>query len=45
MEQWRGKYLVQNRVTREIFETPQVAYMAIAMTYLKITKLQLDLSG
>ena len=30
MEQWRGKYLVQNRVTGEIFETPQVAYMMIA---------------
>lgn len=35
MEQWRGKYLVQNRVTREIFETPQIAYMAIAMTLFK----------
>ena len=32
MEQFRGKYLVQNRVTREIFETPQVAYMCIAVT-------------
>ena len=32
MEQWRGKYLVQNRVTGEIFETPQVAYMMIAAT-------------
>ena len=32
MEQWRGKYLVQNRVTGEIFETPQVAYMLIAAT-------------
>jgi ribonucleoside-diphosphate reductase alpha chain len=32
MEQWRGKYLVQNRVTNEIFETPQVAYMLIAAT-------------
>jgi ribonucleoside-diphosphate reductase alpha chain len=32
MEQWRGKYLVQNRVTSEIFETPQVAYMLIAAT-------------
>jgi ribonucleoside-diphosphate reductase alpha chain len=32
MEQWRGKYLVQNRVTREIFETPQMAYMLIAAT-------------
>ena len=32
MEQWRGKYLVQNRVTGEIFETPQIAYMLIAAT-------------
>jgi ribonucleoside-diphosphate reductase alpha chain len=32
MEQWRGKYLVQNRVTGEIFETPQVAYMLISAT-------------
>ena len=32
MEQWRGKYLVQNRVTKEIYETPQVAYMMIAAT-------------
>ncbi len=32
MEQWRGKYLVQNRVTGDIFETPQVAYMLIAAT-------------
>lgn len=44
MEQWRGKYLVQNRVTGEIFETPQVAYMLIAATlfqnYPKETRLQ-----
>lgn len=32
MEQFRGKYLVQNRVTGELFETPQVAYMMIAAT-------------
>jgi ribonucleoside-diphosphate reductase alpha chain len=32
MEQWRGKYLVQNRVTNDIFETPQIAYMLIAAT-------------
>jgi len=32
MEQWRGKYLVQNRVTGEIYETPQVAYMMISAT-------------
>jgi len=32
MEQMRGKYLVQNRVTGRIYETPQVAYMLIAAT-------------
>ena len=32
MEQFRGKYLVQNRVTKEIFETPQIAYALIAAT-------------
>lgn len=32
MEQFRGKYLIQNRVTGEIFETPQVAYMMISAT-------------
>jgi len=32
MEQWRGKYLVQNRVTKEIYETPQMAYVLIAAT-------------
>ena len=32
MEQWRGKYLVQYRVTGELYETPQVAYMMIAAT-------------
>jgi len=32
MEQFRGKYLVQNRVTKEVFETPQMAYMLIAAT-------------
>jgi ribonucleoside-diphosphate reductase alpha chain len=44
MEQWRGKYLVQNRVTGDIFETPQVAYMLIAATlfqsYSKETRLK-----
>ena len=35
MEQFRGKYLVQNRVTGEIYETPQIAYMLIAMTLFK----------
>lgn len=32
MEQWRGKYLVKNRVTDEVYETPQMAYMLIAAT-------------
>ena len=32
MEQFRGKYLVQNRATGEIFETPQITYMLIAAT-------------
>jgi ribonucleoside-diphosphate reductase alpha chain len=44
MEQWRGKYLVQNRVTGDIFETPQIAYMLIAatlfQTYPKETRLK-----
>ena len=44
MEQWRGKYLVQNRVTNIIKETPQMAYMLISATlfaeYPKETRLQ-----
>ena len=32
MEQFRGKYLVQNRVTHKIYETPQMAYILIAAT-------------
>jgi len=44
MEQFRGKYLVQNRVTKEIYETPQMAYMCIAATlfggYPKETRLK-----
>jgi ribonucleoside-diphosphate reductase alpha chain len=32
MEQWRGKYLVKNRVSGQIFETPQMALMLIAAT-------------
>ncbi len=44
MEQFRGKYLVQNRSTGEIFETPQVAYMLISATlfssYPEETRLQ-----
>ena len=30
MEQFRGKYLVQNRATGKVYETPQVAYMLIS---------------
>jgi len=30
MEQFRGKYLVKNRVTGQILETPQMAYILIA---------------
>lgn len=32
MEQFRGKYLVQDRVNKVPYETPQVLYMLIAMT-------------
>ena len=32
MEQFRGKYLVQNRAANIIYETPQVAYIMIAAT-------------
>lgn len=32
MEQLRGKYLVKNRVTGQFYETPQMAFMLIAMT-------------
>ena len=31
MEQFRGKYLIKNRSTGHIYETPQMAYMLIAM--------------
>ena len=30
MEQFRGKYLVQNRVTGQLYESPQVTYILIA---------------
>ena len=44
MEQFRGKYLVKNRVTNEIYETPQMAYVLIAATlfayYPKDTRMQ-----
>jgi len=32
MEQFRGKYLVKNRATKKYYETPQMAFMLIAMT-------------
>ena len=44
MEQLRGKYLIQNRVTGQILETPQICYILIAATlfnsYPKSTRLQ-----
>ena len=44
MEQFRGKYLVQNRVTGKHFETPQIAYILISATlfsaYPKETRLK-----
>lgn len=44
MEQFRGKYLVKNRVTGQYYETPQMAYMLIAMclfrNYPKETRLR-----
>lgn len=30
MEQWTGKYLCKNRVTKQIWETPQMAYMLMS---------------
>jgi ribonucleoside-diphosphate reductase alpha chain len=35
MEQFRGKYLVKNRVSGKIYETPQVSMMLIAMILFK----------
>jgi len=32
MEQFRGKYLVQDRRTKNIYETPQVLYMMVSAT-------------
>ena len=31
MEQFRGKYLIKNRVTNQYYETPQMVYILIAM--------------
>ena len=35
IKQLCDKYLIQNRSTKEIYETPQFAYMLIAMTFFK----------
>lgn len=35
IKQLCDKYLIQNRNTKEIYETPQFAYMLIAMTFFK----------
>lgn len=44
MEQFRGKYLVKNRVANKYYETPQMAFMLIAMVlfrnYPKETRLK-----
>ena len=44
MEQFRGKYLVQDRRTKTIFESPQILYMLVAATlfsdYPKETRLK-----
>ena len=44
MEQFRGKYLVQDRFTKKVYETPQVALMLIGATlfhnYPKETRMQ-----
>lgn len=32
MEQFRGKYLVQNRLTKQLYETPQMLFMMVAAT-------------
>ena len=32
MEQFRGKYLVQDRKTRQVYESPQILYMMVALT-------------
>ena len=44
MEQFRGKYLVQDRRTKPLFESPQILYMLVAATlfsdYPKETRLK-----
>ncbi len=32
MEQFRGKYLVQDRRTKQVYESPQMLYMMVALT-------------
>jgi len=32
MEQFRGKYLVQDRKTKQVYESPQMLYMMVALT-------------
>jgi len=32
MEQFRGKYLVQDRRTKQVYESPQILYMMVALT-------------
>lgn len=43
MEQFRGKYLVQDRSTKTVYETPQILYMMIALTLFE--KSDLDEEG
>lgn len=39
MKQWEGKYLLKNRVTKQIYETPQMAYMMIsAIVFMRYEK-------
>jgi ribonucleoside-diphosphate reductase alpha chain len=33
MEQFRTKYLIRNRITHTIYETPQIAYILISMSF------------
>lgn len=32
MEQFRGKYLVQDRITKKLYESPQILYMLVSAT-------------
>ena len=33
MSQWKGKYLVQDRTTKQVFESPQLAIMLMSMCF------------